>query len=326
MSFYTSDGIFVDDSKNEQVIIYRPLGRFMTLEHSKLVDNKQLPKLKTDNIILKKDEYCCFIGDAKTYKSKTITTGYVSKRQGGSLRITRGLSYHSGTGQSQAIRETQTTMFNGIIYITNKRVIYVSQGGDSFDKPIEKLTCVDELKDGIVIQIGSKSYTIELETHILFMQVLNLVKNKEFGIELPEIMSNPNVLYTIDSKVLKNQKKPLSYYTDIIMKPIRAYSNLPEKTKWYIFIFIAIALIIILSSRLNNSPAMKERENQRKQDIIEKFINVGFSEEEAIEAMNILMKAQVTSISNLIEQDKNTDNTSEIKKDNYDKLFICNRI
>lgn len=334
MSFYTSDGIFVDDNNDDEVVIYRPTGRFMTIEDTKLVDKKQLPKLKPDNLILKKDEYCCFIGDAKTYKSKTITTGYVSNRQGGSVRITKGLSYHSGTGKSQVVREIQTTIYNGIIYITNKRVIYISQGGDNFDKPIEKLTYVDELQDGVMIQIGSKSYSIEMENHVLFMMIFNLVKHIEFGAELPEIYSNSNVQYTIDPIVMKKQKKPLSYYIDNIMKPIRAFSSLPGKTKWYIFIGICIALIFILpkiSNLQNQDPAViQQRLEQEKiytSSMIQQFIGIGFSENQAQNAVNILRKIGINKITNM-EQKENTFNSigsddSYPKQEETNIVYLC---
>ena len=87
----------------------------------------------------------------------------------------KGLSYHTGGGGSQAIRETQRTTYNGLLYITNQRVIYTSQN-NSFDKPFNKITSIMEAKDGLLIQIGSETYSIITKSHSLFMKVFNMVK------------------------------------------------------------------------------------------------------------------------------------------------------
>lgn len=199
-SYTTCDGILVDDNDNDSIIIYRPIGNYMSMEDAKLVDKHELPKINTNNLILKDNEYCCFIDNAMTQKTKTVTKGY--QRNSQSVRVL-GTSWRTGTGTSQAIREQEVTNFRGTIYITNKRIIYVSQGGESFDKTIDKITAIEEAKDGIIVQIGSKTHLIILNTHVLFMQVLNLVKNKEYGMPMPEISYNSNVKYTIDSNVLK---------------------------------------------------------------------------------------------------------------------------
>lgn len=201
-SYTTCDGILVDDNDNDSIIIYRPIGNYMSIDNVKLVDKHELPKINTSNLILKEDEYCCFMDNAMTQKSKIVTKGY--QRNSQSVRVL-GTSWRTGTGTSKAIREQEITNFRGTIYITNKRIIYVSQGGESFDKTIDKITAIEEAKDGIIVQIGSKTHLIILNTHVLFMQVLNLVKNKEYGIPMPEIAYNEHVKYTIDSNVLKKR-------------------------------------------------------------------------------------------------------------------------
>ena len=174
----------------------------MSINDTKKIDNFELPKINTNNLILKNDEYCCFMDKAKTQKSKKITKGY--ERKIDSVRVL-GTSWRTGQSTSKAIRTEEITNYEGTLYLTNKRVIYVSLGGESFDKPIEKITAIEEAKDGIIIQIGSKTHLIIMDTHVLFMQVLNLIKNKEYGTPMPEIAYNKKVKYTIDSEILKLQ-------------------------------------------------------------------------------------------------------------------------
>lgn len=294
-TYITSDGVLVNDNDKDGIIIYRPTGRFMTPEDAKLADNKELPVIKQNDLILKSDEFCCFIGDGKTYKSKTVTTGYVSNHRGGSVRIMRGLSYHTGGSTSQAIRQTQTTIFNGTIYITNKRIVYVSHNGEGFDKTIDKISSVNELEDGIMIQIGSKTYTIELEAHVLFMQIFNLVKNKEFGTELPEILLNPNVQYTTDSKVLNM----------INGKEKRNKSNSKSGT---IALLTCLAIFISLIVIVNTIPDKRKDINVNVDDpvMLAQFVNIGFSNEQAQKAVNIIRKIGINEITSMEQRENDT--------------------
>ena len=78
----------------------------------------------------------------------------------------------------KAIRENQRTTYTGKLYITNKRVIY-SSNNECFDKTFDKITSVTEVNDGIILQIGSTSYSIILNTHTEFVKIFNMVKNNQ---------------------------------------------------------------------------------------------------------------------------------------------------
>lgn len=317
-TYTTSDGILVDDNDDDSVIIYRPIGTYMSLEDAKLVDKRELPRLNPSNLILQNDEYCCFMDEGKTFKQKTITTGYVNKRQGGSVRIMKGVSYHTGSGHSQAVRETQTEIFDGTIYITNKRLIYVSKGGESFDKAIPKLTSVEEAEDGVIIQIGSKTYSIILDTHVLFMQVFNIVKNKEYNMELPEIFNNPNVQYTIDENVLKKSKKPNNYEKKKIE---------PKHIIIAILIILFIGMIGLGSitsenTTTNSKNTTYETLSSENKNIVDKFIKIGFSKDDSMAFYNIIKKCDIGAFSedDLQEVSKND---RILKEKNYDKAYAC---
>lgn len=143
------------------------------------INNGKLPNIQGTNLNLASDETCCYMDKAYTFKDKTITTGYTGKHNGVSIRIAKGLSYHTGGSGSKAIRETQRTTYNGILYITTKRVIYTSEN-ESFDKNFDKITSIQEAKDGLIIQIGSNTYSIVTNTHTEFMKVFNLIKTLNY--------------------------------------------------------------------------------------------------------------------------------------------------
>lgn len=139
------------------------------------INNGKLPDIQGTNLNLAAGEICCYMDKAYTFKDKTVTTGYTGKTSGVSIRIMKGLSYRTGESGGRAIRQTQRTTYNGILYITTKRVIFTSQA-NSFDKPFDKITSIQEVKDGLIIQIGAQTYSIITDTHSEFMKVFKLVK------------------------------------------------------------------------------------------------------------------------------------------------------
>lgn len=144
------------------------------------INEGKLPNIQGTNLNLIDDETCCYMDKAYTFKDKTITTGYTGKHNGVSIRIAKGLSYHTGASGSQAIRQTQRTTYNGILYLTTRRIIYTSQN-ESFDKTFDKITSIQEAKDGLIIQIGSNTYSIVTNTHSEFMKVFELIKQINYS-------------------------------------------------------------------------------------------------------------------------------------------------
>lgn len=139
--------------------------------------NGQLPAIQGTCLNLAPGETCCYMESGYTFKDKIVTTGYTGKRNGVSIRIAKGLSYHTGGNGNKAIRENQRTTYPGVLYLTSKRVIYTSQDC-SFDKPIDKITLIQEAKDGLIIQLGSNTYSIVIKSHAKFMAMFNLTKQQ----------------------------------------------------------------------------------------------------------------------------------------------------
>ena len=151
------------------------ISSLMGIEGIKTINEGKIPNIQGTNLNLLGDETCCYMDKAYTFKDKTVTTGYKGNNSGVSIRITKGLSYRTGAGSSQAIKQTQKTTYNGILYLTTRRIIYTSQN-ESFDKTFDKITSIEEAKDGLIIQIGSNTYSIVTNTHSEFMKVFNLIK------------------------------------------------------------------------------------------------------------------------------------------------------
>lgn len=148
----------------------------MTKEFLNMIKEGKLPKIDAENINLLNDEICVFIENAYTTKSKTRVAGYTGNKGGLSIRITKGLFFRTGSSNSRAIRETVTEEFQGILYLTTKRLIYTSKD-QSFDSNLNKITSISQRNGGIIVQINTKLYDINFDNSKVFMKALNIIKN-----------------------------------------------------------------------------------------------------------------------------------------------------
>jgi len=147
----------------------------MTRETLNMINDGVLPSISVPNLNMSENEICHFADIGYTFKDKIVTTGYTGKSKGVSIKIMDGLTYRTGGSGGKAIRETQRTTYTGTLYITNRRIIYTSNNA-CFDKTFDKVTSIVEAEDGIILQIGSVSYSIILETHSEFVKVFNMAK------------------------------------------------------------------------------------------------------------------------------------------------------
>lgn len=151
-------------------------GCLMSRDDINMIHQGGLPHLNVGSINLMDNEQCCYADYAYTYVDKTETVGYERSGSGVNVRIAKGVSVRSGGGNSRAVKQTTRTTYSGILYITSERVVY-SSTQKPFDSPFSKITSVMLTSEGIVIQIGSRSYELVLKTKNEFLQVYNQLKN-----------------------------------------------------------------------------------------------------------------------------------------------------
>lgn len=148
----------------------------MSQDDINMIHQGGLPRLNVGSINLMENEQCCYADYAYTYVDKTETVGYERSGSGVNVRIAKGVSVHSGGGNSHAVKQTTRTTYSGILYITSERVVY-SSTQKPFDASFSKISSVMQTSEGIVIQIGSRSYELVLKTKNEFLQVYNQLKN-----------------------------------------------------------------------------------------------------------------------------------------------------
>jgi len=80
---------------------------------------------------------------------------------GASFRICKGLTWHTGTHDTQQIRDKVPEYIKGKLYITNRRVIF-SADSKAFHKNLKDLISY-RIEDGtLIIQFSNASYRMYL--------------------------------------------------------------------------------------------------------------------------------------------------------------------
>jgi len=130
----------------------------------------RLPQLNTPNIFLKNGEVCSYI-------DKAILNIHVKKRMSRHVGhsapgLFKGTRFH--TGISKPIEYEELKQQKGILYITNKRVIFQASE-NAFDKQHRYLSSVAPFSNAIVLQYGEKTYELIVPDGALVNHVLKLV-------------------------------------------------------------------------------------------------------------------------------------------------------
>ena len=99
----------------------------------------RLPILNTNKIFLKGGEKCRYI-DKAIYEKKTVKKRYVRRTHGTSYRgiIFKDVRHNYGGGITDVVDNVQYETFRGILYITNRRIIFQGEQG-GFDIRIDDL-------------------------------------------------------------------------------------------------------------------------------------------------------------------------------------------
>lgn len=134
--------------------------------------------IKDPNINLKKGEVCFYKGSAQSCHIKNVVTGYKAGSSGVSIRIAKGVSFHTGGSGKQAIRENVKETYPAELYITNMRMVLVSMKY-GFDLSILKIIQSKFHNDYIEIFTGSKSHIV-LTNDSKYIEQIILLMNEAF--------------------------------------------------------------------------------------------------------------------------------------------------
>lgn len=132
----------------------------------------RLPQLRTDKIFLKKGEICCYIDKAilNTHIKRSVKQR-VSHSTPGLFKGTRITTSYGKPIEYDEMKQTR-----GILYITNKRIIFQAPQ-NAFDKPHSSLSAIQPYNNGVVLQYGSTNYELIVPDGAIIDSLLKLINN-----------------------------------------------------------------------------------------------------------------------------------------------------
>jgi hypothetical protein len=119
----------------------------------------RLPVLNTNKIFLQAGETCHYI-DKAIYEKKTVRNRYVRKNTGYSMPgLFKGHRIRWGGGHTDVVDNVQYDTLRGILYVTNKRIIFVGDQ-NGFDKKINDLVAVTPYSNCVELQFSKEAYKL----------------------------------------------------------------------------------------------------------------------------------------------------------------------
>lgn len=160
------------------------MGLFFDKQQTQIVDSifplvakqeimaSRLPQLNTDRIFLKKGEVCSYIDKAiLNVKIKKKIVRHVGHSSPGLFKGTR-----INTGFSKPNEYIETKQQKGILFITNKRVIFQASE-NAFDKQHRYLSSIEPYSNAVVLQYGQSTYELIVPDGTIVNYVLKLINN-----------------------------------------------------------------------------------------------------------------------------------------------------
>lgn len=134
----------------------------------------KLPILQMSNLFLKNQEYCHY-ADQALYEKRTVKQRKIRKSTGVSTPgLFRGTRVHFGGGETTSVDDVQYTSLKGVLYITNRRIIFTSST-EGFDKKVDDLISVNPYANCVEFQFGKETLKVFVPDGNLVLSVLKLI-------------------------------------------------------------------------------------------------------------------------------------------------------
>lgn len=140
----------------------------------------------SSNLLLANGEVCHYHGAATFVRTKNVVVGYSGGSRGTSIRMAKGLSFRFGTSKAAPVRGDVQEKAEGILSITNKRIVFSANKG-AFDKKISTLSSITPSQNSVAFQFGDHQYPLETPDASYIHQIVNRIVNS------PEDSNNANL-------------------------------------------------------------------------------------------------------------------------------------
>jgi len=129
-----------------------------------------------------KNEVIIYVAPIQTFTEKEKVIGYTGQNYGGSVKIAKGISVHSGGRNTKAIRDNVKTFYDGDIIITNKRIVFNSMN-NAFELKLNKISTFNVVdKNILLLQSGDTVKKLYIkESLIIYVgaYIDTLIKSKD---------------------------------------------------------------------------------------------------------------------------------------------------
>jgi hypothetical protein len=135
----------------------------------------RLPHINADKLFVKRGEICHYADHAILMvekKNRVYRTRNIGLSGPGLLK---GDRYHHGSAITTSEEKIETEQYHGILYITNKRIIFTSKTV-GFDKQYRYLSAVKPYSNGIELQYGSTIYSLIVPDGVIAYTVIQLLQ------------------------------------------------------------------------------------------------------------------------------------------------------
>ena len=135
----------------------------------------RLPQINADKLFLTRGEVCHYADQAlliQEIKKRYVQTTSRGRSTPGLLR---GNRWHSNSSVSSVEEEIKTIDHKGILYVTNKRIIFTSKEF-GFDKRFTYLSSYKAYSNAIELQYGSNLYELFVPDGNLVNIVIKLIQ------------------------------------------------------------------------------------------------------------------------------------------------------
>lgn len=127
-------------------------------------DNDMIPEIHYPNLKLRPSEALLFASPANTFTSKEQVVGYSGGSRGMSVRLTKGLTYHTGGTRATPIRSDVLKFNAGDYIVTNERIVFIGLK-DSFEIPVSKVTATKiYAQDAFILLAENKQKNIQIDS------------------------------------------------------------------------------------------------------------------------------------------------------------------
>lgn len=87
----------------------------------------------------------------------------------------KGVTYRIGASRGIPVKKRVQEYTNGLLYITNQRIIFVARE-KGFEKKVKDLTATIPYSDAVGLQFGGKTYCLLLPQSDLVVRTLRILK------------------------------------------------------------------------------------------------------------------------------------------------------